>query len=95
MFNVTDTERYSVLIFRSGAKTILQIWRNGVQPSVEIHGPGMTEVTNADGFKEIQIGGAGYLFNAPGSYAQKYALINSGSLGLLLNREEKQSCHQT
>ena len=55
MFNVTDTERYSVLVFPRGKKTVLQFWRNGVQPTVELHGTGMTEVTNADGFKEIEM----------------------------------------
>ena len=35
MFSVTDAERYSVLVFPRGKNTVLQFWKNGVQPTVE------------------------------------------------------------
>ena len=41
------------------------------------------------GSKRSRCDSSSYLYNAAGGYAQKYVLINSGSLGLLLNREEK------
>ena len=89
MLSVTDVERYSVLVFPRGEKTILQFWKNGVQPTVTLRGTGMTAVTNARGVKEIECDSTSYLYNAPGGYAQDYVLINSGSLGLLLNREKQ------
>ena len=88
MFSVTDAERYSVLVFPRGTNTILQFWNGGVQPTVTLHGTGMTQVTNAAGITEIVCDNTSYLHNAAGGYAQDYALINSGALGLLLNREK-------
>ena len=81
MLSITDAERYAVLAFPRDDKTIVQIWKNGVQPTVTLHGTGMTEVTNARGFKEIECDSTAYLHNAAGGYAQDYVLINSGSLG--------------
>ena len=88
MFSVTDAERYSVLVFPRDGKTVLQFWNGGVQPTIQLHGTGMTEVTNARGLKEIECDSTSYLYNAAGGYAQDYVLINSGSVGLLLNREK-------
>ena len=47
IFSVTDAERYSVLVFPRDGKTVLQFWNGGVQPTIQLHGTGMTEVTNA------------------------------------------------
>ena len=88
MFSVTDAERYSVLVFPRDGKTVLQFWNAGVQPTIQLHGTGMTEVTNDRGIKEIECDSTSYLYNAAGGYAQDYVLINSGSVGLLLNREK-------
>ena len=88
MLSVTDAERYNVLLFPKGGKTILQIWKNGVQPKISLHGQGMTTTTNSDGATEIECDETSYLFNAAGTYDQDYVLINSGSVGLLLNREK-------
>ena len=88
MFSITDAERYSVLVFPRNGKTVLQFWNSGVQPTIQLHGTGMTAVTNARGVKEIECDSTSYLYNAAGGYAQDYVLINSGAVGLLLNREK-------
>ena len=88
MLSVTEAERYSVLVFPRDGKTVLQIWKNGVQPQLNLHGQGMTQTTNSNGYTEIVCDDTSYLYNAVGGYAQDYVLINSGSLGLLLNREK-------
>ena len=87
MLSVADTERYSVLVYPRGNDTVMQFWLNGQQPTVEVHGTGMSSQTN-NGVQEIVCDSSSYLYNAAGSYLQKYVLINSGSLGLLLNREK-------
>ena len=55
---------------------------------MSLHGHWHDSQTNAQGFTEIECDDTSYLYNAAGGYAQDYVLINSGSVGLLLNREK-------
>ena len=80
MFDVSASESYSVLLYHTGDKTRLEVFRNGVPPTLNVHGTGMT--LNNGG---IDIDSTGYLFNAVDLY-KGYVLINNGPTGLLLNR---------
>ena len=82
MLDVSATESYSVLLYPSGDKTRLEIFRNGVPPVLNVHGTGMT--LNNGG---IDIDSTGYLYNASDLF-KGYVLINNGPTGLLLNRNK-------
>jgi hypothetical protein len=85
MIDVLPDEQYAVMLSPVGADINLSIMRNGVEPSIDLHGTGMTKT------------GVGQITCATGSYLhqtsqadlyKKYVLINSGPLALLLNREQ-------
>ena len=82
MFDVSSTESYSVLLYPNGGKTRLEIFRNGVPPTLNVHGTGMT--LNNGG---IDIDSTGYLYGTTDLY-KGYVLINNGPTGLLLNRDK-------
>ena len=85
MMDVTRQEQYSIFV-RPGAanQTLLDIRHNGIVPDVDVHGTGLT--LNAD--KDIVCDNTSYPYNDPGELYKNYALISSGPLGLLLNREK-------
>ena len=82
MFDVSATESYSVLLYPNGDKTRLEIFRNGMPPTLNVHGTGMT--LNNGG---IDIDSTGYLYNTTDLY-KGYVLVNNGPAGLLLNRNK-------
>ena len=83
MMDVTETESYSVLVYPLDADTTrVEIFQNGVPPTLNVHGPGMTL---ADG--GINVDNTGYLWSE-GDFYKNYVLINSGPIGALLNREK-------
>lgn len=82
MLDVSASESYSVLLYPNGDTTRLEIFRNGIPPTLNVHGTGMTL---SDG--GIDIDSTGYLHNV-NEFNQGYVLINNGPLGLLLNRNK-------
>ncbi len=82
MFDVSSTESYSVLLYPNGDKTRLEIFRNGVPPTLDVHGTGMT-LSNGG----VDIDSTGYLYNTEHLF-KGYVLINNGPAGLLLNRNK-------
>lgn len=98
MMNVLSDERYSVMVFNSGADTKLFITLDGQPVSVDVHGTGMTLQTagqmdplyiSASPAGGVVVGStSSYLSNTAGDFFEKYVLINSGPIGLLLNREK-------
>jgi len=83
---VATGERYSVFIYNNNGKTDLQIFQGNTPCSVDVHGAGLT-TTASPGGTIIEGTTASYLYNVAGLY-NKYALINNGPFGLLLNREK-------
>lgn len=89
MMDVSATEQYSVLIYKDGTDLKLDIHRNGIVPTINLHGTGMTlagTVARA-GTATITIASGAYLYNGS-DWFKNYVLINNGPLGLLLNREK-------
>lgn len=82
MLDVSASESYSVLIAESSGVQTLSVLRNGVVPTVHVHGTGMTEAAGV-----VTIAAGAYLENS-GQLFKKYVLINNGPLGFLLNREK-------
>ncbi len=83
MLDVTETESYSVLVYPLDASTTrIEIFRNGIAPTLNVHGQGMTLVDGG-----INVDNTGYLWSS-GSFYKNYALINNGPIGLLLNRDK-------
>jgi hypothetical protein len=81
MFDVAATESYSVLLYPLDANTTrLEIFNNGIPPTLNVHGQGMTLDSGG-----INIDNTGYLWSS-GDFYKNYVLINNGPLGLLLNR---------
>ena len=81
MFDITATESYSLLLYPLDANTTrLEIFNNGIPPTLNVHGQGMTLDSGG-----INIDNTGYLWSS-GDFYKNYVLINNGPLGLLLNR---------
>ena len=85
MMDIQTGEQYSNLL-RPGTtdQTLFDLRRNGTTPSINVHGTGLA----LDGDNRITATKDSYLYNDPEHYYKKYALISSGPLGLLLNREK-------
>lgn len=83
MMNVISGERYGVMLYPDGSNTKMVVGITGTEPAVDVHGTGLSVAGNV-----VTIASTGYAHNAAGSYQKKYVLINSGPLGLLLNREK-------
>ena len=82
---VAVDERYSVFLYppqNTSNQLNIQITLNGVYPSIDVHGTGMTLNNN-----EIELDTTAYAYNAD-KLRNKYVLINNGAIGLLLNREK-------
>ena len=84
MMGLQQSEQYSVLV-RPGTtdQTLIDLRRNGLTPAIKVHGTGLSAVPGV-----ITCGSTSYIHNEPGEFYKKYALINSGAIGLLLNREK-------
>ena len=85
MMDIRWGEQYSILL-RPGAsnQTLLDIRHNGITPAIKVHGTGLT----LNGSGDIECDNTSYPYNDPGTFYKNYALINSGPIGLLLNREK-------
>ena len=85
MMDIQQGEQYSVFVSPTeGDSTItLDIRDLGTNPAVSVHGTGMTLINGS-----VICDSTSYLYNQPGSLYKNYALINSGAVGLLLNREK-------
>ena len=85
LLDIQQGEQYSVLT-RPGStdQTILEIRRLNETPTVQVHGLGMSGNGN-----QINCTKESYLYNDPGALYKDYVLINSGPIGLLLNRNKE------
>ena len=85
MMDIKRGEQYSVNV-RPGDpdQTVMEIRRNGTVAATHVHGSGLT--VDADNL--ITGDDGSYIHNDPGAFFRNYALISSGPLGLLLNREK-------
>lgn len=85
MMDVSTAEQYSVFVRKEdNDKLRLMLMDQGTVPKVKVHGPGMEEEDDGT----ILIDDTAYLHNSPGALYKDYVLINSGPLGLLLNRNK-------
>lgn len=91
MMDVMQGESYFCLV-RPGAadQTLIELRDNSAIVNIDLHGTGLT--LNAD--RIIQCDDTSYIHNDPTEFYKKYALINSGPIGLLLNRE-KETAYKT
>ena len=82
MMSISQEEQYSVFC-RPGetSQTLIDLRRNGTIPTVDVHGTGLTVANGV-----IEAAADSYVYNEPGALYKDYVLINSGPLGLLLNR---------
>ena len=85
LMDVQVGERYSCLLRPDKNYTRLVLRNKADLPAIDLHGAGMT----LNGENNIIADNASYLYNESGDYYKKYALINSGPIGLLLNREKE------
>ena len=89
MMDITNAERYSCLIRPGTNQTIMELHKNGVVPTIDIHGTGLS--LNAE--RHVIADTTSYIYNAveagTSDYYKQYVLISSGSIGLLLNREKE------
>lgn len=91
MMDVLQGESYFCLI-RPGAanQTIIELRENSTVVNIDLHGTGLT----LDANRQILCDNTSYIHNEPTDFYKKYALINSGPIGLLLNRE-KETAYKT
>ena len=85
LMDVQVGERYSCLLRPDKTYTRLVLRNKANTLNIDLHGTGMT--LNAD--KNIIADDTSYLYNAANDYYKKYVLINSGPVGILLNREKE------
>ena len=86
IMDVQQGERYSIFLYpESNNITELQIFNGGTRPAVDVHGIGYSFTEDGDVFAAL----GAYMHNYPGDFYKKYVLINSGPIGLLLNREKE------
>ena len=84
MMDIQQAEMYSVLVRPGNGNTLIDIRRNGTLPTIKVHGTGLTAVAGS-----VTCDDTSYPYNKPGNYYKNYALISSGAIGLLLNREKE------
>ena len=84
MMDIQQAEMYSVLVRPDNGNTLIDIRRNGTLPTIKAHGTGLTAVAGS-----VTCDDTSYPYNEPGNYYKNYALISSGAIGLLLNREKE------
>ena len=81
---VAQGETYSLMLYPDGGAMKLQLMNNGAAPAIDVHGTGLSLGTPG----AIDVASTSYLYNSGSDFSDKYVLINSGPLGLLLNREK-------
>jgi hypothetical protein len=84
---VVPGETYSTMLYPSGGNMVLQLMNNGAAPAIDVHGTGMSIPVSPVMPGAVQCSPTSYLYNASG-LSDKYVMINSGPLALLLNREK-------
>ena len=84
MMDIQQGEQYAMLFHSGTDETLVDLRRNGAVPAIKVHGTGLA--VNGDGI--ITGSKDSYIYNDPEHYYKKYALISTGPLGLLLNREK-------
>lgn len=84
LMDIQRGEDYTVLITPGQFGTQMQLRRGATTPAIKLHGEGLS----IDAQGTITGDSVSYLFNNAGDFYKKYALINSGPVGLLLNREK-------
>ena len=85
MMDIKRGEQYSILCRPGEAdQTLLEVRHAGRAAAIKVHGQGLS--LDAEG--RIVGDTSSYAYNEPEHFYKKYALISSGPLGLLLNREK-------
>ena len=84
MMDIQQAEMYSVLVRPGDGNTLIDIRRNGTLPTIKVHGTGLTVAAGS-----VTCDDTSYPYNKPTHYYKNYALISSGAIGLLLNREKE------
>jgi hypothetical protein len=82
---VTSGETYSLMLYPDGAGMKLQLMNSGAAPAIDVHGTGLS-VSASPG--AVDVAASSYLYNSGSDFSDKYVFINSGPLGLMLNREK-------
>lgn len=82
---VASGERYAVFISNVGDKRHLGILSSGAPVDIDVHGAGLTVITDYLGSVVVQGTSSSYLYAAK-DLLQSYVFINNGPFGLLLNR---------
>ena len=86
MMDVSVAESYSVFVNSiNDSSASLTVRDQNTVPALNVHGVGMTLIGDQG---VISLDNTAYAFNTPGDFYKRYVLINSGPLGLLLNREK-------
>ena len=85
MMPVLEQENYSVTLTAKGGNTELQIFLNGLECKIDVHGTGMS--VSSTPFERIIGTSQSYIYNQTDLY-KKYVMINNGPIGLLLNRDK-------
>ena len=83
MMDIVQGEQYSILCRPGTDQTFIDLRRNGTPAAIKIHGTGLSATAGV-----ITGDKTSYIYNDPEHYYKKYALISSGPIGLLLNREK-------
>ena len=83
MMDIQAGEQYSILCRPGTDQTLIDIRRNGTPANIKTHGTGLSAVVESSLVTQ-----SSYIYNAAEHYHKKYALISSGPMGLLLNREK-------
>ena len=83
MMDIKQGEQYSILCRPGTDQTSVDVRRNGTPAAIKAHGTGLSATPG------VLVGNKdSYLYSDPGHYYKNYVLINSGPIGLLLNREQ-------
>lgn len=84
MMSLAQNEQYGILCKPGNNSTTVEIRRNGLLVDIKAHGQGISSLGGI-----ITGTTDSYIHNAAGEFYKNYALINSGPIGLLLNREKE------
>lgn len=83
MLAIQQDEQYAILCRPGEDETLIDIRRRGAEANIKVHGTGLSATTGV-----VTGDSTSYIYNDAGDYYKKYALISSGPLALLLNREK-------
>jgi hypothetical protein len=90
MMDIKQGEQYSILCRPGTDQTFIDLRRNGTPATIKTHGTGLSAVNGI-----ITGNSDSYIYNDPEHYYKKYALISTGPVGLLLNREKETAYNPT